>query len=158
VVGDSATQHAEDQQRASQRAKRFLRFTAKYLQKKIFCIVAASGTAGKVTKSLHHTRGTPVLPRIRSRSCPARRLRKPHNQSPLSSTITKCRSHPRSHAVSASAPPQPTHFHIGDEFGTAKRSLPPPHCPNLHCSRRHHCGIFAFQQRRNRRARVRLIL
>ena len=47
-----------------------------------------------------------------------------------------------------SAPPQPTHFHIGDEFGTAKRSLPPAGivliCIAAVASI---VGIFAFQQR-----------
>jgi hypothetical protein len=45
-------------------AKRVLRFTAKYLQKEIFRIVAASVTAGKVTKVTAPHRREPLSRRV----------------------------------------------------------------------------------------------
>src|SRR5208337_3714572 len=102
-------------------AKRVVRFTAEYLQKEIFRIVAASVIQGKVTK-----------------------VTKPHGREPLSGRVPIGRSqiaaarcwrsevvynHPMSDQMSdqpVPPPPQPppppnpiTEFHIGDEFGTA---------------------------------------
>jgi hypothetical protein len=139
-------------------AKIVLRFTAEYLPKEIFRIVAASVTCDKVTKVTAPLRTWTI-----SRSCDKGRgpiapgagtqvmrgallvYNLPMPDQPLPDQPV-----PDQPATPAPQPaPEPvTEFRIGDEFGTAKRNLPPVRIVLI-------CiaavavvvGIFAFKER-----------
>ena len=127
-----------------------MRFTAKYLQKEIFRIVAASVTPGKVTKvtGLYPRQGQsgPLqgkAPQTGSASCAVQVVYN-HQMPDPAPNPTPDPGSPAPAQPSAEA----TEFHIGDEFGTAKRNLPPVGIVLI-------CiaavavvvGIFAFRER-----------
>jgi hypothetical protein len=147
--------------------KRVLRFTAKYLQKEIFRIVAASVTGDKVTKVT-----APIPQKVLSCRVPAResssRAGRTTRQEPAV-VYNHSMSDPTPDQPIPSSPPLPrtetsgntnvnpnnsparnpgTEFRIGEEFGTAKRNLPPVRIVLI-------CiaavaivvGIFAFKER-----------
>src|ERR1019366_8652320 len=108
-------------------AKRVLRFTAEYLHKEIFRIVAASVTRDKVTKVTRLcgrqslTCRVPMVEVTHCRRVTAKtraRLQSPYARSNARST----------HASAVAAPNSARAAHRvshRDEFGTAKRNLPP---------------------------------
>jgi hypothetical protein len=126
-------------------AKRVLRFTAEYLQKEIFRIVAASVIRGKVTKVTALLGREPLSDRV----CIGPYVAKVRWQK---SAVIYNLLMPESKSDPPTPPPpspEPiTEFHIGDEFGTAKRNLPPAGIVMI-------CiaavavivGIFAFKER-----------
>ncbi len=100
-----------------------------YLQREIFCIVAAPVTPGKITKvTAPHVQKSIFMscPGPRGRSQPVVYNHLGYNQ-PMSDPVS---DHPVPPTPHPAAPPQPvtnpaTEFHIGEEFGTARRNLPP---------------------------------
>jgi len=154
-------QHAEDQQRAKPTGQRgFLRFTAKYLQKKIFCIVAAFRTAGQGNQVTAPHPRKPLSCRASAAAPPARRLRKPitralcrlHHQMP-DPTPDPCRFSP---VLRTAHPLSHNRRRVRNRQNAAS---PRRHCPNPALQPSPSLWeFFAFQQGRNRRARVRLIL
>jgi len=133
--------------------KRFLRFTAKYLQKEIFRIVAASVTSGKVTKVTTPYGRQPRSHRASARPQTGHRAppvpaQNVYNQLMLD-PVPGQNTDPPTSPQTAQLPSAPvTDFHIGDEFGTARRNLPPAGIVAI-------CiaavaiilGIFAFTER-----------
>ncbi|MGD0213660.1 MAG: hypothetical protein ABSB87_10540 [Terriglobales bacterium] len=153
--------------------KRVLRFTAKYLQKEIFRIVAASVTGDKVTKVTAPIPQTVLSCRVPARESSSRAGRTTrqepavvynHSMSdprsdtdqpipslpplPRTQTGSDTHVHPSINPNTSPARNPGTEFRIGEEFGTAKRNLPPVRIVLI-------CiaavaivvGIFAFKER-----------